>query len=460
MTRCGCGATTACLCVLRAGAGATVSGAGSPTNPYVISATGGSGATCPDPMTIAELVALRDASGLDVCASYVVTDWTLPNSLPGPNLLIAHATASDSLSPEVLVSTPVTLGPDVGQFSWDGALMLELRDLLGNTIRDTNAVGTLDAWVWGSSGLGGGNTVESVTFTGGYAVTSAAVTAGFTISFSGLMQATIDLTGTVFGLINGVDVGIGATITAGAQFSSTTSTIGAGTTITNAGTGPMTITGSTLNEATVDTTGGTGALTISRSTLSFSNVTLSGAGAVTVTDCQLISNSQVYGASPYSLTLENTLLDNSSVDNTGVNQLVSIEDTQARGRCEINLSFATASFPGGATCRVLRCELLGNSDLAVSGTTVPDFTNVRILSESSLHAVSAGSDMTDVVVDLASTLNVQAGGSIIASRVTLEATVNTGAFFHDAVIIEFPGTTTLTASNSNKMKNSLGSNVI
>ena len=125
---------------------------------------------CPDPMTRAALVALRNAGSLDPQCHYVVTDWVQLPNLPGPNLIELHAVNASSLAQAVKVRTPLDNTAWSGQYDIDldaAGRMLELNDNLGNTVRDAeNTTNIIGVFPWGNTNWRE-NFLDSVTLTTG-----------------------------------------------------------------------------------------------------------------------------------------------------------------------------------------------------------------------------------------------------------------------------------------------------
>jgi hypothetical protein len=124
------------------------------------------------------------------------------------------------------------IGPNRGSFLWELGTMVELWDTLGNRVYDISGTDSLiGAFVWGNfTWLQ--NTLENVVFTGGYAVTSAAVAAG--VSFSGNK-----VTGSLFLDLTGVTTG---------GFSNNTIVAG-GSMVVTSGAGPVNVSGSMVTAA-------------------------------------------------------------------------------------------------------------------------------------------------------------------------------------------------------------------
>ncbi len=448
------------------------------------SANGGGGA-CPAAMTIAELVALRDAAGLDVCATYVVTDWTTPNALPGPNVLVAHATATDALSPSVLIQTPILLGPDRGEYAWDFALMISVADPLGNQIYDIGATGAIDAFPWGQGCTN--NKLIDVTFTGGYAVTSVAfATVGAALISNTIQATTIDVTGWTTGLIAYCIIDQ-AVITTGADFALDENIMN-GPTVINSGAGsisinnsqiyagaftfagpPVTITSSEVRGSQVDNTGGTGAISIADCQLeSGTFVQNDGAALLDLSRCHLMEDSDIElhsTSSTGTISLVRVVTEASEIsNNAAATRGLAVRYSDLRG-----LSAIRQHGTGGADPDSLsQISLSGSSTITLTGTNDPGSGRAvaedSTVSEASAVNMTSGAALTSLArtrVEVGSTLNLQGGLAQVADcRFAGNSTVNTGTFAHSGVTIEFQGTTTLTAANTGTYKGFGASNVI
>lgn len=94
MSSCGCG--TACACIIRGGAGVTVTGAGTPTAPFVISAS------------------INDLSGSLTVRDSTTVDLTLLGSGTGADPFVLQAASSLKLTQLLDVADP-SGGPSVGE---------------------------------------------------------------------------------------------------------------------------------------------------------------------------------------------------------------------------------------------------------------------------------------------------------------------------------------------------------
>lgn len=193
-------------------------------------------APCPEqPMTHAEVVALRDAGQLRVECHYVVEDWVQGTTLTGPNLVELHATSPSVLSMEAKVFTPYDNEAWEGLYDIDRGTvgqMIELRDNLNNVVRDTTGTSAIvGTFPWGTA-LWSENYLDSVTLT--------APATGRAFQRNTVKDSTLDMTGWASGSWTQADVRA-STVTTGATFTMTNSEVQSST-ITGEATGSISLT--------------------------------------------------------------------------------------------------------------------------------------------------------------------------------------------------------------------------
>lgn len=375
---------------------------------------------CPDPMTILELMALQTAGTLDPCTTYQVTDWSTPNALPGPNILIAHALSATELSPDVLVQTPLTNGPDRGTYVW-GFGMVMLADPLGNEVHDL-LHSTIDHFPWA---LGWSwNYVEN-SILGGYAANAAAATAGLVLSENRIVGCAFDFSGITTASSISYNTMVGVQLTSGREINIAVCDLG------NSGIAACTITNTSTTQQ----------ISILGCSLYGGAYTASSTAALYLTGCDFSGASAISATGVSQLTLNRVSGQSATVTDATTGSQVHDDVTD----CIINNSALTfTGAPGSAAPRAVnRCRLDGESTLAVTVAAA---------------AVATAAQNTDVANH--STLNVASAGSILDSRVGAAGILNTGAFTHTAVAYEFNGTTTLTAANTGTYKGFGASNVV
>lgn len=186
-------------------------------------------------MTVAALIALRDAGGLDVQCHYVVTDWVQGTTLAGPNLVELHATAPNVLALEAKVFTPYDNEAWAGMFDIDrGAVgqMIELRDNLNNTVKDSSGTSPIvGTFPWGTA-TWLENEFDSVTLTN--AATARSVTN------CRVANSTVNMAGWTAGSWANCKIEAASNITTGPTMTLNGSQL-SGATLTNNGTGGITV---------------------------------------------------------------------------------------------------------------------------------------------------------------------------------------------------------------------------
>lgn len=453
--RCGCGSST-CSCLLRAGANVHIEGTGSPSNPYTISvpisadggnglsahtdglfaASGGGGCT---EVTLSEVITLRNASGLDPCMTYVVTDWSTGpgTSLPGPNRMYVTATDVNKLSTFVRLQTPLMapgvgdVGPNRGVYLWDLGLMVEVWDALGNHVRDLGAGTSIADFPWGNLAVSNCD-LDQFAFIGGYAAVSALIGASALIMANFRAESSsLDISAggaTLIELLNAEVLGCQLLADTGSTLIvASTKMFGAQVTMTNAST--ANITNSHINGGGYVANNG-GLMTFQDCTFQQNGFfTNSGPGEI------LALNSEFYGVCTVFKTSGATSADR-LVFNTAKCRDALINDTtttQVMQIIETSVLDSTVQFQGGG----------GQRDLHAS----------QILATSEVDIISAGGSptvgMDGCMVMSHSIVTVSVGGRINYSRVSSGFTLTTGAFTHASVLADGNFTQTLTAANTN-----------
>lgn len=117
-------------------------------------------ATCPDPMTRAQLRALRTSGGLSKDCHYVVTDYN--RGSVGAATLLLHAVDDVTLSQSVDVRTAFDNTAWAGRYDIDTNRLLELSDNIGNKVSGQEIV---DTFPWGDTAVYDNTVEEGATLT-------------------------------------------------------------------------------------------------------------------------------------------------------------------------------------------------------------------------------------------------------------------------------------------------------
>lgn len=245
------------------------------------------------------------------------------------------------------------------------------------------------------------------------------------------------------------------------------------------------------NSVTRTIDGAGGSVTIQWSRLVDPNFTRNAAatGDITIDSCDFIGGSFIFGAAATGATsLEGTRgasLNSSlfQINQQGAGLLRVINSILTAGQIltnntvvrDITVISCTFSEQGGVnyfrtapntTSDIIQgCNISGGL-LLINGATDPglsqNFIGVNINSAAQVTVTNGATNipLEFVTAECGSILNVTAGGKIIKSRVSGGGTLNTGAFTQTSVFHDSNATTTLTAANTNTMKNPLGSNVV
>lgn len=166
------------------------------------------------------------------------------------------------------------------------------------------------------------------------------------------------------------------------------------------------------------------------------------------------------------------------VDSVNVQGVVTLTDVPS-GALSAGTSFhdlrvgpvSTLTYTAGdATAKQIRnIEVEGLSGLTLTGLTgsagvgLADVFAINVRGQSQMTVTGArvaGQPVRNTTVEQGSTLNVAAGGTVLQCRVAGGATVNTGAFRHSETEVSLAGVTTLTAANTNRLRNAGFSDVV
>ncbi|MCY0957740.1 hypothetical protein [Streptomyces sp. H27-H5] len=364
---------------------------------------------CPtQPMTRDQVVALRDSGQLRVDCHYVVSDFVQGTTLPGPNLVELHAVSPNALSMEAKVFTPYDNVAWLGVYDIDRGtvgVMIELRDNLNNTVRDTTTGAIVGVFPWGTAGWSE-NYLDSVTLTA--PATARAVT-GNTIT-----NSTVDMTGWTTGAFTTSRIE-GSTVTTGGNMSLTRAIVTGLSTLTGAATGSITVSNGVVegNSSVINDVGSAKTWSLTGSVLQAGCV-LRGQGAAavagTITQSTLSSRG---GTNALVLLGSSALTVSRSVIEFGSGLVWSLD-----GAAGITVSVTDADM---RACNVTRSATAGRFDFTSGravGTTF-DHQGTGIMGVNSSHCttgslVRLATGSTGDVSVVNSTL---AGGSVIVTAV-------------------------------------------
>ncbi|KPI33267.1 hypothetical protein OV450_1355 [Actinobacteria bacterium OV450] len=343
-------------------------------------------AGCPGPMTVAALIALRDAGSLDPQCHYIVTDWVQGATLAGPNTVELHAVTASVLALEAKVWTPYDNEAWAGLFDIDrGAVgqMIELRDNLNNVVRDTTGTSPiLGTFPWGTA-TWSENEFDSVTLT--------APATARSVTGSRIANSTVNMTGWASGFITNARIENASNVTTGPTMTVSNSQLH-GSIVTNSGTGGITVqSGSRLYQATlVNDPGSVKNITITDSdlrgstlrtqagtvvtTLSVANSRLrgvAGGGSIThlgdptltIGNCDISFGAlwTIDGPAGASVNVSNSTIDGIRIDRTAVS-----------GRCDIVTGVFTGTLfdhQGSGQIIATQCQTRGGTLRLAAGST-------------------------------------------------------------------------------------------
>lgn len=406
-------------------------------------------------MTRAQALARRTAGTLNPNCVVVITDGptigTVGNT--SPTQIELNPVSGTELGTTARVHT--TFAPSAWQGVYDidlgtAGTITELRDDFGNTAKDVDgdAATVHTQWPWH---------LGSATFRDNYA--EDATLTGFpgtgTFTNNRVTATALDFTGKNAGTVDQCEfTGTTVTVTGAGTFAALRSTLTGGT-LTKAGTGTFTFTNAVLGNPTItQAVGSTSGLTIADSVYETPTITQAATSTGSIT---------LSSANDGSISITHNGTGTVSVFGTHGRPLITTSAASTRalqvnsitaGRCSINQNgtgpVVLDNITGG--------DLLGDCSInfnCTSGAGV-GVGACSLTNQSTLNIVDPGTPATAVQrvrIDGQSTLNVQAGGSVESCRVQARAVVNTGAFFHQSLVVDGQFTKTLTASNINRLCN-------
>lgn len=365
------------------------------TNAWVLMPSGGT--VCPAPMTRATLIALRTAGGLVKDCDYVVTDFAQGRLLAG-TLIHFQAIDASTLSMNVEVKTLFDNVGWAGIYDIDANRFLELRDSIGNIVRDSIST-RVTAFDWGNpaytrcyfedatvtytyglatltSGLRIINSAANLNRVGGTIIdTTVSDSSVLTLTGANLALNRIKVTNnSTFNALNYTnasatwsdvvvkDISV-VTLVGTAIASVARSSIGGNSTFTHNSTAILGVANSQINASTISHTGGsfsissseiesltlthsgTGAFTSTRSSLANSTVTLSGTGGVSFNVSALSSNALISNASAGLLSFVASTAESSSTVTmlAGSNSNTTLNASRLEGAATIHVLAASTS---------------------------------------------------------------------------------------------------------------------
>lgn len=323
---------------------------------------------CYDPeMTRAEALALRASAGLRVDCHVVITDWTQGTTLAGPNLVELHPVSPSDLGQLAIVHTPHDATAWAGVYDIDlgAGTMTELRDSLGNVVKDAVAGGpTLGAFPWGDADFTD-NYVEDSGLTGW-------ATQVGTVARNRVVGSTVNLSGKTGGALVDTEI-TESSVTSGSASLALSRTVIDGSTVTNTGTGALSMVDTQLSASTVTKgLGSTRGLALDRVHVSAAAITQNGTGSAN-TDSVVTSGVNrarltfgATGAGTPSSSVTGLVMDAGSVMNVNDHSVAAVvENSTVNNAGTVTLSGAgtlvRSRVAGGATL---------SSAFAVTGSTL------------------------------------------------------------------------------------------
>lgn len=386
---------------------------------------GGGGSTCPAPMTRADLLTLRAASGLSTECVYTITDYNV-GRLGAGTLIQLHATSASTLSENASVLTTYDNEAWSGTYDLDANRVTSLRDNRGNFCAD-NIGAVVSAFDWGNTAINN-CTVENGTWTqtigsvrpmnrvrvedGGNLIT-AGMTAGTLTNVLVTSNATVNLTNANVSLNHFIaeqSCTVNATgYVAGSTWTNTTVRAGSILNASNTTT-PLALTrvvveqGASVNNANLLT----GSTSLQDVTVSAATVTRNvGSGALTMTSTTIDGGGSVTHNSPGTMIVNtSTVSASGNITASGTSTSVTVQQsfviggTVSASAGAINMTQSrveglgqVSKTAGAATISVLNCIVSGsgsNLTQTTNGTANASFTTVVCMSGGFVLQTGAG----------------------------------------------------------------------
>lgn len=378
-------------------------------------------------MTRAAALALAAGGGLvENCVVVLITDTPVIGTAGNTS---ATEIELNPVSPTAFGQTArvfTTFAPEAwpGVYDLVNNTITELRDDFGNSVKDVDAGGatvhTQFPWHLGSATLRD-NVIRDSTLTA-WATQVGAITG------NRIEDSTVNLSNKTGGaMVDSVIVGTNLAITANTSVALTRARL-YGCAVTSTG------------------TGGSNTLSITDSTLDACNVVKAGSS---LSLAAVQAEASVFTSTAGSLR------------------------TLTVANAEVTATTLTQSRTNAANADSIQNSTFYNSSFTLTGATDGGFAGPAIyrgldmvggtLTSDAPSNTSAGAALQMEYVRIAggSVLNLQGQGArVVRSRLDADCTVNTGNFVHTALIVEVQGTTTLTAANTNRLRNKSFSDVI
>jgi hypothetical protein len=363
---------------------------------------GGGGSTCPAPMTRADLLTLRAASGLSTECTYTITDYAV-GRLGAGTLVQLHATSVNTLSENASVLTTYDNEAWAGTYDIDANRVTSLRDNRGNFCAD-NIGAVVSAFDWGNAAINN-CTVENGTWTqtigsvrpmnrvrvedGGILIT-AGMTAGTLTNVLVTSNATVNLTNANVSL-NHFIAEQSCTVNANGYVAGSTwtnTTVRAGSILNASGTTtPLTLTrvvveqGASVNNANLLT----GSTSLQGTTISAATVTRNvGSGVLNMTSTTIDGGGSTTHNSPGTMTVNTTTVSSSgNITASGTSTSVTVQQSFIIGGT-VNAS------AGAINMTQSRVEQLGQVSKTAGPATMSVFNSTVSGSGSNLTQTTNG----------------------------------------------------------------------